>query len=447
MHTDELPIDEPLVRRLLGEQFPQWAELPLERIEPSGTVNAIYRLGSDLAIRLPRLVRWGSAPDALDEWLPRLAPLLRLEVPVPVARGVPAEGYPCHWSVVTWLEGRHGAVDPTQAATDLASFVAALQRAPAEGAPDGRGVPLERHDDQTRRAIAKLGDDPDRIAIWNEALAAPAWHGKPVWTHGDLDARNWLVRDGRISGVIDWGSAGVGDPAADVMVAWKLGSPEAREAFRHALAVDHATWLRARGWVLAQSQWALSYYTPENNQALYHEAGRWLDAVLADEGVEIVLADYDPAWPSLYAREEARIRGALGDRALLVEHVGSTAVPGLAAKPKIDVLLAVADSANEPAYVPALERAGYVLRIREPEWHEHRLFKGPDTNINLHVFSAGSPEIDRLLRFRDHLRRDANDRALYERTKRDLARKRWRVTQDYADAKSAVVEGILTRAS
>lgn len=160
----------------------------------------------------------------------------------------------------------------------------------------------------------------------------------------------------------------------------------------------------------------------------------------------VELVDYDPAWPRLFAREADRVRAALGDRALLLEHVGSTAVPGLTAKPRIDMLLVVADSAHEPAYAPALEAAGYVLRIREPDWHEHRVFKGPDTDVNLHVFSPGCPEIDRMLRFRDHLRSNEPDRRLYERTKRELARREWAYVQNYADAKSAVVEAIIARA-
>ncbi len=160
----------------------------------------------------------------------------------------------------------------------------------------------------------------------------------------------------------------------------------------------------------------------------------------------IQLVDSDPQWPQLFEREAARVRAALGERALLLEHVGSTSVPGLAAKPRIDMLLVVADSADEPAYVPALERAGYVLHIREPDWNEHRLFKGPDTDINLHVFSSGCPEVERMLRFRDWLRSNADDRRLYEQTKRALARKNWKYVQNYADAKTAVVEEILARA-
>jgi GrpB-like predicted nucleotidyltransferase (UPF0157 family) len=159
----------------------------------------------------------------------------------------------------------------------------------------------------------------------------------------------------------------------------------------------------------------------------------------------VTLAEYDPAWKALYEREATRIRAALGHRALLIEHVGSTAVAGLAAKPKIDILLAVTYSGNEPDYVPALEAVGYVLRIREPDWNEHRVFDGPDTVVNIHVFSEGCGEIDRLLRFRDHLRSSETDRLLYENTKRALAQRKWKYTQNYADAKATVVEEILAR--
>jgi GrpB-like predicted nucleotidyltransferase (UPF0157 family) len=160
----------------------------------------------------------------------------------------------------------------------------------------------------------------------------------------------------------------------------------------------------------------------------------------------IHLADYDPDWPLNYVREALRVRGILGDRVRLLEHVGSTSVPGLPAKPIIDMLLAVADSADEPAFVPSLEAGGYVLRIREPDWHEHRLLKGPDTDVNLHVFSVDSPEIERMLAFRDRLRMHDDERCLYEDAKRDLAARDWTYVQDYADAKGEVVEEIIERA-
>lgn len=163
-------------------------------------------------------------------------------------------------------------------------------------------------------------------------------------------------------------------------------------------------------------------------------------------GGPITLAPYDDGWPELFAREADRIRGVLGSRALMIEHVGSTAVPGLSAKPIIDALLVVADSASEEAYVPDMEAAGYALRIREPGWYEHRLFKGPDTDVNVHVLPKGCPEIDRMLSFRDRLRSNEEDRKLYQEKKRELALQEWKYVQNYADAKGEVVEEILARA-
>ena len=160
----------------------------------------------------------------------------------------------------------------------------------------------------------------------------------------------------------------------------------------------------------------------------------------------ITLVAYDPDWPRLFRREAGRMRAALGPVALRIEHVGSTSVPGLVAKPIIDVLLVVPDPADEPGYVPQLQAAGYVLRIREPDWFEHRLFKGPDTDVNLHVFTAGCPEIDRMLLFRDWLRAHPEDRDLYARTKRELAKREWKYVQNYADAKTEIVQEILARA-
>jgi GrpB-like predicted nucleotidyltransferase (UPF0157 family) len=160
----------------------------------------------------------------------------------------------------------------------------------------------------------------------------------------------------------------------------------------------------------------------------------------------VTLVDYDPAWPALFEREARRIRAVLGDRVIRIEHTGSTSVPGLAAKPIIDITLVVPDSAEEADYVPQLEAAGYFLRIREAGWYEHRLFKGPDTNVNVHTFSPGCPEIDRMVGFRDWLREHDDDRKLYERTKRDLASRDWQYVQHYADAKTVVVEEIIARA-
>jgi GrpB-like predicted nucleotidyltransferase (UPF0157 family) len=192
--------------------------------------------------------------------------------------------------------------------------------------------------------------------------------------------------------------------------------------------------------------------TPEQVQAapIVPTSEEQLQAITVGELVPLAgsvqIVDYDPEWPRLFEREAARIRAALGDRVLSLEHVGSTSVPGLAAKPKIDMQLVVADSADEPAYVPALQAAGYKLQIREPDWYEHRMFKGPDTDVNLHVYSLGCPETDRVLLFRNWLRNNPSDRQLYERTKRELASQNWKYMQNYADAKTAVVKEILARA-
>jgi aminoglycoside phosphotransferase (APT) family kinase protein len=285
MHADELDLDEALVRRLLAEQFPEWAGRSVHRIEPSGTVNAILRLGDDLSVRLAR--RDGPTEPGGKEldWLSRLAPQLTLEIPVPVAQARPSAAYPWFWDIVTWVGGETvpvAEIDAIQAARDLAAFVGSLQRVDPSGAPQGRGVPLAERNETMPFWIEWFTGDPAALVEWERALTVPPWDGPPVWHHGDLDVRNWLVRDGRISGVIDWGSMGVGDPACDVMVAWKLHSSAARDAFREALPVDDATWARARGWAVSQAIAALSYYTPESNPTLYREAETWLGLVLSD---------------------------------------------------------------------------------------------------------------------------------------------------------------------
>ena len=285
MHADELQIEEALVRSLLAAQFPEWADLPVRRVEPSGTVNAIFRVGDELSVRLPR--RDGpTTPGSKElEWLPRLAPLLPVDIPVPVAQGRPSAGYPWFWEIHTWVEGEAipvDEIDATGAARDLAALVGAMQQLDPAGAPHGRGIPLAQRDPEIRRWLARFDGDPTVTAEWERALAAPPWDGPPIWHHGDLDVRNWVVRDGHISGVIDWGSMGVGDPACDVMVAWKLHSAAARDEFRDALPTDDATWERARGWALSQAVAILAYYMPENNPVLFHEAESWLDVVSSD---------------------------------------------------------------------------------------------------------------------------------------------------------------------
>ena len=217
MHADEIEVDEALVRRLLGEQFVRWVDLPVRRIEPSDTDHAIFRLGDELSVRLAHHAGPTGPGGKEIDWLPRLAPLLPVEVPVPVAQGRPTSDYPWFWEIHRWAEGETVSVeeiDAIQAARDLAALVGALQQVDPTGAPPGRGISLAERDRDTRYWLTRFGDDPAMTAEWELALAAPAWNGPPVWHHGDLDARNWLVRDGRISGVIDWGSMGVGDPRA-----------------------------------------------------------------------------------------------------------------------------------------------------------------------------------------------------------------------------------------
>ncbi|SHI68833.1 GrpB family protein [Lutispora thermophila] len=184
-------------------------------------------------------------------------------------------------------------------------------------------------------------------------------------------------------------------------------------------------------------------FTPRSDEELQKS----MVGELKPHDAPINLTEYDPSWPDLFEREARRIYSVLGNKALQIEHVGSTSVPGLCAKPIIDILLVVSDSADEEAYVPALEAAGYTLWIREPDWYEHRLFKGPDTDINLHVFSYGAPEIDKMLRFRDWLRSNEADRKIYEEVKRGLANKKWRYVQHYADAKTSIVQEIMERAN
>lgn len=285
MHDGELEIEEALVRRLIAAQFPDWAELSLRPVEPRGTVNAIFRLGEGLSVRLPRLDGPTSPASRQLDWLPKLAPLLPVAVPVPVAQGHPSDDYPWFWEIHTWVEGETvpvDSVDAIRAARDLAALVRAMWGLDPAGAPVGRGVPLTERDPGFRSWLERFQGDPAVEREWERALAAPPWERRPVWHHGDLDARNWLVRDRRICGVIDWESMGVGDPACDVMVAWKLHSADARDAFREALRPDEATWERARGWALSQAVAILAYYTPETNPTLLREAEQWLGLILSE---------------------------------------------------------------------------------------------------------------------------------------------------------------------
>lgn len=291
MHADEIETDAALVRRLLAGQFPHWAELPIEPVVSYGTDHDIYRLGDDLAARLPRIA-WATEQAAKEaEWLPRLAPHLPLAVPVQLAMGDPAEGYPFTWSVYEWLPGENAngpIADLDQAAVDLAAFVKALRRVDATVAhsrpPRGRGAPLVELDEQVRRSIAELGDRTEGDATlrsWEESLSAPQWDGDEVWVHGDLLPGNLLVVDGRLSAVIDFGGLNVGDPACDLQPAWNVFADDSRGRYRAELQVDDASWLRGRGWALYQAVSALPYYW-DTNPGMIRQASHALAQVLAD---------------------------------------------------------------------------------------------------------------------------------------------------------------------
>ena len=287
MHADEVETDAALVRRLLVDQFPHWADLPIARVMSYGTDHDIYRLGEHCSARLPR-IGW-AAKEA--EWLPRLAPHLPLALPVPLAKGHPAVGYPFDWSVYEWLPGENanGTIDDQeQAAIDLAAFVTALRQVDTTDAfprkAHSRGGPLAENDEQVRESIAALGDRIDGAATlrcWNESLGAPVWTGPDVWIHGDLLPGNLLVVDGRLSSVIDFGGLNVGDPACDLQPAWNMFAGEHRERFRTELKVDDASWLRGRGWALSQAVSALPYYW-NTNPGMIRQASHALAQVLAD---------------------------------------------------------------------------------------------------------------------------------------------------------------------
>jgi aminoglycoside phosphotransferase (APT) family kinase protein len=258
--ADAVRIDVPLVRRLIAAQFPQWAGLPVEPAgaAAAGTDNVIYRLGPDLAVRLPRRPFGADHLEREHRWLPVVGPRLPLAVPMPAGMGVPGEGYPWPWMVCSWLPGEVAALapvaDPCRAAVTLARFVAALRAVDPDGGPSSHfGASLGTRDEVARDAAGALQDQFDTapaLAAWQEALAAPPWTGRPVWLHGDLHPANLLVSHGELSAVIDFGLLGLGDPACDLMVAWTYLPPAARHTFRQALAVDDATWSRARGWAL-----------------------------------------------------------------------------------------------------------------------------------------------------------------------------------------------------
>ena len=293
MRDADLSIDESLVGRLIGAQFPRWAGLAIEPVRFGGWDNRTFHLGPHMSVRLPSAARYAAQVEKEQRWLPRLASLLPLAIPVPLAMGVPAEGYPWHWSVYRWLDGESAkaghVADLRRFANALAQFLVALRGIDAAGGPPPgphnffRGGPPATYDGETRQAIAALDGKIDAgavTAVWEAALAA-TWRGSPVWLHGDVDAGNLLVESGRLSAVIDFGSSGVGDPACDLSIAWTLFERESRAAFREAILLDHATWARGRGWALWKALDTLAG-VPDGNARAARRARRVIDDVLAD---------------------------------------------------------------------------------------------------------------------------------------------------------------------
>jgi len=288
----EVPIDAPLVRRLLSSQFPRWSRLALRRVESAGWDNALYRLGADLAVRLPRRRIGADQTQKEHQWLPVLGPRLPLPVPVPVGTGAPGEGYPWHWTVCAWLPGEVAAsapaADMSQVAMSLARFVRALQAIDPAGGPVSsfRGGTLAALDPGSQAAAAALRGSLDvrpALEAWAAAVAGPAWTGPPVWMHGDLHPANLVISNGELAGVIDFGLVGVGDPACDLMVAWTYLPARARQVFRDALAVDDPTWARGRGWALHLGLRAAAYSA---DNPVLERIGRYtITEVLADAGL------------------------------------------------------------------------------------------------------------------------------------------------------------------
>jgi aminoglycoside phosphotransferase (APT) family kinase protein len=291
--TNTVTIDANLVRTLIDSQFPQWAHLPISPVATGGWDNRTFHLGDRMTVRLPSAAAYLQQVEKEQRWLPILAPQLPLPIPVPLAKGEPAEGYPWPWSVYEWIEGEQATVERianlSEFATTLAEFLVALQGIDATGGPAPgthnfqRGGPPAFYDRETREAIVDLGDSIDGAAateVWEAALAAK-WTGDPVWFHGDIAFGNLLVRDGRLSAVIDFGTSGVGDPSCDLAIAWTLFEGESREAFRAGLPLDEGTWARGRGWTI----WKALIVAANPDPGGHHpeaESRRVIDEVIAD---------------------------------------------------------------------------------------------------------------------------------------------------------------------
>ena len=292
-NTEKVHIDVSLVRRLIATQFPQWADLPIKPVKFGGWDNRTFHLGEQMLVRMPSVEEYAMKVEKEQKWLPRLAPLLPLPIPTPLAMGEPDEGYPWQWSVYRWIEGDTAAFTPIADldgfATALAEFLVTLQRIDATGGPIAgphnfyRGGPLVTYDAETRQAIVTLGDkiDADSVTeLWERALET-TWQRSPVWVHGDISAGNLLVQKGKLSAVIDFGGLAVGDPACDLAIAWTFFKGKSRDAFRASLPLDSATWARGRGWTLWKALIVFAAL-PGTNPLEAENSRRIIDEVLAD---------------------------------------------------------------------------------------------------------------------------------------------------------------------
>ena len=295
-HAHEIPLSLDTVRQLLTHQFPRWADRSLRFVDSPGTSHSLIRLGEDLVLRFPRTESAGKDIAFEHTWLPRLAPSLPLAIPEPIATGEPGEDFPWRWSVLRWIDGAPhepsaGSVSVESAAA-LAAFCHALRECDPTGGPDARteglrGAPLSIRDEETRAALIELRDEidlPHALSIWDDALAAAPFDDAPVWFHGDLLPGNLLFRDGVLTAVLDFGCAGVGDPACDATPGWSIFEGESRQAFWRELAIDRDTWRRARGLALSQA----AIYIP------YYRSTFPLGVARAEWQLREVLADRDP---------------------------------------------------------------------------------------------------------------------------------------------------------
>ena len=307
MHDDQLASDVGLVRRILRDQYPQWADGSITAISSTGTDHALYRLGDDAIARVPLRPSATRPIETEFRWLSWLGERLPIELPRVLARVEPNPTFPYPWSVHSWVDGECGStavIDRALFAADLASVLRTLHTLDPIGprsveAYCSRGVPLELRDKSTLEAVAASRNSIDVAAVtaaWETALHAPAWTGPPVWVHGDISAGNLIFREGRLAGIIDWACMAVGDPACDLVVAWELLDEPSRQSFREELAVDDATWERGRGWALSTAVGALAYYE-DSNPFMADQARGKLRSLLGDD------AESDPSFtPDRYGQ-------------------------------------------------------------------------------------------------------------------------------------------------